>query len=81
MPIMGNDKGTGDVIDILSAYGIDLGTDNGQAYEIKSGNEINNESDNGNLTSMLQEINKIPEKSISVKELIMSLHDQEMKNK
>ena len=76
MLIMGEDKGTGDVIDFVSANGIDLGTDNGHAYKIENGNEINNKSGsiyNGNLTSRLQEINKIPEKSISVKELIMSL--------
>ena len=72
MPIMG----TGDVTDVVSTNGIDFGTENGQGYEIGNRNEINNASgsiDNGNLTSRLQEINNIHEKSISVEELIMNL--------
>ena len=68
----------GDVIDVVtvSTNGIDFGTENGQAFEIGNGNETNNGSgsiDNGNLTSRLQEINNITEKSISVEELIMNL--------
>ena len=73
---MGDDKDTGDFTDVVSTNGIYFGTENGQAYGIGNGNEINNGSgavDNGNLTSRLQEINNIPEKSISVEELIMNL--------
>ena len=65
MPNMGDDKGTGDVIDIVSANRIDLGTDNGQAYEIKNRNEINNKSGsiyNGNLTLGFRKLSKYLQK-------------------
>ena len=74
MPSIGDVKGTGDFIEVVSTNGIDLG--NEQALEIGNGNEINNgygSIDNGNLTSRLQELNNIPEKSISVEELIMNM--------
>ena len=74
MPSIGDIKGTGDVIDVVSTNGIYHG--NEQALEIGNGNEINNgygSIDNGNLTSRLQELNNIPEKSISVEELIMNM--------
>ena len=74
--IIGALMDSGDVIDVVSINGNDFGTGNGQAFEIDYVNAIKNGSNlmvNGNLTYRLQEINNIPEKRISVDELIRNL--------
>ena len=76
MPSIGAVRDSDDVIDVVSINGNEFGTGNGQAFEIDNVNEIKNGSDlmdNGNLTYRLQEINNIPEKRVSVDELIRNL--------
>ena len=82
MPSIGEIRDSGDVIDVVSRpitgndYGNDIGTGNGQADGTDNVNGLKNGSDtmaNGNLTHRLQKINNIPEKIISVEELIRNL--------
>ena len=70
---MGNDRDSGDAIDVVSINGNGNGIENGQAYDFDNGNDTKNESGNKNLNYRLQEINNIPEKLISVDELIRNL--------
>ena len=73
MPSIGAVRDSDDVVDVVSINGNEFGTGNGQAFEIDNVNGIKNGSDNGNLTYRLQEINNIPEKRVSVDELIRNL--------
>ena len=73
---MGEVRDAGDIIDVVSINRTDTGNRNGQALGNDNVNDIKNGSDsivNGNLTYRLQEINNIPEKRISVDELIRNL--------
>ena len=74
MPVMGDDRGAGDVIDVVSI--IDNGKDNGNDNGYDNGHGINKENGlmaNENLTSRLQKIKNIPEKNISFEDFIMTL--------
>ena len=73
MPSIGDIRDSGDAIDVVSIYDNGNGIGNGQAYDFDNGNDIKNESGNENLNYRLQEINNIPEKRISVDELIKNL--------
>ena len=71
---MGDDRGAGDVIDVVSI--IDNGKDNGNDNGYDNGHGINKENGlmaNENLTSRLQKIKNIPEKNISFEDFIMTL--------
>ena len=70
MPSIGVVSDSDDVVDVVRN---EFGTGNGQAFEIDNVNEIKNGSDNGNVTYRLQEIINIPEKRVSVDELIRNL--------
>ena len=73
---MGDDRGAGDVIDVVSRPIIDNGKDNGNDNGYDNGHGINKENGlmaNENLTSRLQKIKNIPEKNISFEDLIMTL--------
>ena len=76
MPVKGDDRGAGDVIDVVSRPIIDNGKDNGNDNGYDNGHGINKENGlmaNENLTSRLQKIKNIPEKNISFEDLIMTL--------
>ena len=70
MPIMGDDRDAVNIIDVVSTMMGSNGIETNKDYDLMAKESVN---DNGSLNKRINEINEIPEKTITLDELILDL--------